>query len=127
MRTKPLLIATAIIEFGAGLALLAVPSFVVLLLLGTSLDDPAALIVGRLAGGALLALALINWAARHDQPSRAVSGIVRGMLFYNAVAVILFIFAWIRLPKGGIGLWPATLLHAVMTIWCFVCFRSSQR
>ncbi|MFZ0826597.1 MAG: hypothetical protein WAO02_04165, partial [Verrucomicrobiia bacterium] len=47
---------TALIEAGAGLALLGFPSAAVKLLLGSPLDTPATLTLGRVAGAALLAL-----------------------------------------------------------------------
>ena len=47
-----LLIVTALVETGAGLTLLLSPPLVAGLLLGVSLDEPAALVVGRIAGAA---------------------------------------------------------------------------
>jgi hypothetical protein len=51
---RTLLIVTAIAETGVGLTLLLSPPLVAGLLLGVSLDSPAALVVGRIAGAALL-------------------------------------------------------------------------
>ncbi len=48
MATK-LLIATAVAETATGLMLLVSPSLVAMSLLGTSLELPAAVIVGRIA------------------------------------------------------------------------------
>lgn len=58
MNTRTLLIATAAIEIGAGLALAVVPSAAVSVLLGSPLDSAASLAVGRVAGLALVALAI---------------------------------------------------------------------
>jgi hypothetical protein len=55
---KNLLITTAVIEAGTGLVLVSVPSFLAVLLLGTSLDTGAALAVAHLAGAALLAIGI---------------------------------------------------------------------
>jgi len=52
---KNLLTLTAVLEAGTGLGLVAFPSLVATLLLGSSLDDPVALTVARVAGVALLA------------------------------------------------------------------------
>jgi hypothetical protein len=84
---KPLLVVTAVIELGAGLALLGFPSAAVALLLGSSLAMPAAVTLGRLAGAALLALGLACWLARRDVQSRAARGLVAAMLLYNFTAV----------------------------------------
>jgi hypothetical protein len=45
-----LLVMTAVIEAGAGLAFMISPSTAVMFLLGSSLDSPAGLILGRIAG-----------------------------------------------------------------------------
>ena len=49
---KTLCTVTAVIEIGAGPALLGLPSAVTALLLGTRLEPPAALTVARVAGNA---------------------------------------------------------------------------
>jgi hypothetical protein len=55
MVTRTLLIVTVVAETPIGVMLLLSPPLVSGLLLGTSLDAPAALILGRIAGAALLA------------------------------------------------------------------------
>lgn len=123
---KTLLVATAVIEAGAGLALMMWPSGTVLLLLGASLDTPAGLTVGRVAGAALLALGVACWLARRDGESRTVTGLVAAMLLYNSVAVLLLAFAGIGSGLVGIALWPAVALHAAMAVWCIACVRSTR-
>ena len=87
---KTLLTVTAIIEAGAGLALLGVPSVTALLLLGTPLDLAAAVSLARVGGAAILALAIVCWLARRDAQSPASRGLVVAMPFYNiAVAAVL--------------------------------------
>ena len=115
---KNLPTVSAVIELGAGLALLAFPSAVVKLLLGSPLDAPAAIALGRLAGAALLALGVACWFARDDTKSRAARGLVVAMLVYNVGAVVILGAAGIRVPAPGIALWPAVVLHAVMAVWC---------
>lgn len=121
MKTKPLFIATTVIEAGAGLALIVSPALVASILIGVPFDTPADSVVGRVAGAALLALALACWRARTDELSQARSGIVSGMLLYNAVAVLVLADAGIVLHLSGIGLWPAVVLHAAMAVWCLIC------
>jgi len=48
---KSILAITALIEGATGLALAIRPSFVVSILLGTSLTDMSAILIARLAGG----------------------------------------------------------------------------
>lgn len=120
---KTLLIATAMVELGAGLALLSCPSAVAALLLGESLDAPAALTVARVAGAALVALGVACWLARGDIQSRAALGLVSAMLLYNLGAVLVLGAAGIWSQPVGIVLWPAVVLHTAMTVWCTVCLR----
>jgi hypothetical protein len=121
MKTKPLFIATAVIEVGAGLALLVSPALAASILIAAPFDTSPDSVVGRVAGAALLALALACWRARDDEHNRAAAGIVSGMLLYNAVAVMVLADAGIVLHMSGIGLWPAVVLHAAMAVWCLAC------
>jgi len=115
---KILLAVTAIIEVGAGLALGCCPSAAVALLLGSPLDTPAAVTIGRLAGAALLALGIACWLGRDDAQSRAARGLVAAMVVYNLGAVVLFTFAGVGLGLRGVLLWPAVVLHTMMAVWC---------
>jgi hypothetical protein len=114
---KRLLIVTAVIELGAGVALLCFPSATVALLLGSSLDIPAAMTLARVAGTALSALGVASWLAQYDAQSCAARGLVSAMVLYNLGAVIVLGAVGIRSQPVGIGLWLAVILHAVMTIW----------
>src|SRR5437016_5325746 len=120
---KPLLKLTGIIETATGLGLMAVPSVVVRLLLGSPLDTSAAMILGRVAGAALLALGVACWLARDDTQSRAARGLVVAMLIYNIAATAVLAFAGIGLRLHGVALWPAVVLHAAMGAWCGACLR----
>jgi hypothetical protein len=86
---KTLLAVTAAIEAGAGLALMCIPSAVVALLLGSPLDAPAAVTLGRLAGAALFALGVACWLAHCDAQSCAARGVVCAMVLYNLGAVVI--------------------------------------
>lgn len=118
---KRLLLVTAVLEAGAGLALLAVPRAAVMLLLAAPLETSAATTLGRVAGAALLALGVANGLARFDDQSRATRGLVIAMLIYNLGAASILGTAGILSPPVGILLWPGVGLHAVMAIWCVAC------
>jgi hypothetical protein len=122
---KHLLILTAIIEAGTGIGLLALPSLLAQLLLGAPLDAPAALTVARVAGAGLLALGIACWLAAHDTQSCAARGVVSAIVVYNLGAVLILGAAGIQSQPVGIVLWPAVILHAVMTGWCVPCLRRS--
>jgi hypothetical protein len=121
MRTKPLFVATSVIEAGAGLALLVSPALTAWILIGATFDTPADSVVGRVAGAALLAWGLCCWVARNDDRRSAGKGIIAGMLLYNAVTVLVLAEAGVVLHLSGIGLWPAVVLHAAMAVWCLIC------
>ena len=115
---KALLGVTAAAETATGLALAGFPSLVVSLLLGGSLDTPAALVVARMTGVALISLGVACWLARNDSGSRAARGLVGALLFYNAAAVAVLTYAGAGLQLYGIGLWPTVVLHLAMAAWC---------
>ena len=120
---KTLHTVTAVIELGAGLALLCFTRTVVALLLGSPLDTPPALTVARVGGAGLLSLGVACWLARGDSESRAARGLVAAMLVYNIAVVAILAFAGIGLGLDGVALWPAVILHVVMTVWCVAWLR----
>jgi hypothetical protein len=113
---------TAVIEAGAGLALLVVPAIVVRLLLGAEISG-AGILLGRVAGAALFALGVACWFARGDAQSPAARGLVATMTFYNFAAVAVFLSAGLESKPAGIALWPAVILHAAMGVWCVTSLR----
>ena len=124
---KTLQAVTAVIELGAGLALLCFPSTTVVLLLGSRLDTLTALTVARVGGAGLLSLGVACWLARGDSQSRAARGLTAAMLLYNVAAVAILAFAGIGFELRGVALWPAVVLHAVMTVWCVVSLRRTPQ
>lgn len=126
---KAFFITTAALEAGAGVALVLFPLQAGALLLGPEGAGPGAIPIEKVAGCALVALALLCWLARNDSQSAAARGIVWGMTIYNlGVIAVLCIFALspAALPSGpsqtvGMLLWPAVGLHVVMSTWCGLC------
>jgi hypothetical protein len=100
-----LLAFTAVTEAATGLALLIVPSLVGRLLLGAELTG-VAIVIGRVTGIALVALGVACL------PGRTA---LCGMLTYNALGTLYF--AWLAVGGEWVGplLWPAVVLHAVLT------------
>jgi len=121
---KSLKIASALIESGAGLALLALPSEFAKLVGGVPLESPIALTVARVGGAALMALSIACWIARDDANSPAARGLVAALLFYNVAAVVVLAYAGIGLNLQGVALWPAVILHAGMGCWCGFSLRA---
>ena len=109
------------LKSGAGATLTCLPSLATTLLLDGPLTTPEALAVARVGGAGLLALGVACWLARGDVQTSAAKGLVAGMLVYNVGAVIVLGTAGISLQRVGIALWPAIVLHVVMTGWCVLC------
>ena len=118
---KKLLTITAIIEAATGAGLLAAPAVLARLLLGATLDAPAAVTVARVGGTALLAIGVACWLSRED--GRAL---VAAMLLYNVVVVGLLVSAALVLALSGLGLWPAVALHLGFAFWCMACLGSKR-
>ena len=126
MAARMLLVVTALAEAPVGLMLLLSPPLVARLLLGASLDPPAASIVGRIAGAALLSLSAACWLGRDDGPGRARRGLVAAMLLYNCAAAAVLAHAGAGPRLVGVLMWPAVALHAGLAVWCFATLRRRE-
>jgi hypothetical protein len=102
---KKILMFTAVAEAAIGLALLIVPALVGKLLLGTELTG-VAISVARVAGIALIALGVACW------PGPALAG----MTTYSALATVYLAYLAVEGKMVGKLLWPAVVLHAVLTL-----------
>ena len=123
MGTRKLLIITALAEMLTGVMLLVSPTRVAALLLGASLEAPAALVVAGIAGAALLSFGCACWLARDDGPSRARRGLVVAMLLYNCAAAAVLARAGAGGGPVGVLMWPAVTLHAGLAVWCIASVR----
>jgi hypothetical protein len=101
---KSLLVVAAVGEAATGVALLLVPSLVGQLLFGAELAG-VAMTMARVAGIALVALGVACW------PGPPLAG----MLTYGAVATIYLAYLGLAGGSTGILLWPAVVVHAVLT------------
>ena len=102
---RKVLIFAAVFEAATGLALLIVPLLVGRLLLGAELTD--AIPVARVAGIALIALAVCCWPG---------STALCGMLTYGVLATLYLACLGVNGQWVGPLLWPAVVLHAILTI-----------
>jgi hypothetical protein len=102
---KKLLAVAAVAEAATGVALLIVPSLVVRLLLGAELTG-VSIPVARVTGIALLALGVACWPG---------STALCGMLTYGALVTVYLVYLGL-VGFTGILLWPAVVVHALLTI-----------
>ena len=113
---KKLLTVAAVAEATTGLALLVVPALVGRLLLGAELTG-VSIPVARVAGIALIALGI------SCLPGLALLG----MLTYSALATAYLAYVGIRGEWAGPLLWPAIVLHAVLTLLLARAWFRSRR
>jgi len=102
MKITPLFAAT--FEIATGAALLIVPSLVGLLLFGVPLTGMA-IIVARVTGLALIGLGVACWSGTP----------LLGMLIYSGTVMLYLAFVGIAGGFSGILLWPAVVVHAILT------------
>lgn len=101
---RGVLIFAAVGEAATGWALLLAPALVGEMLLGEALTGVAAP-VARVAGIALIGLGVACWPG----PPRS------GMLIYSAAVALYLAYLGFAAGLTGILLWPAVVLHAVLT------------
>lgn len=104
-----LMMVAVLIEAASGLALVVLPGVASWLVFGAASDDTGRA-MARLAGVALVALAI------SCRPTIGARWPQRGMLAYNAfVAILLISIGGAGLTVGWL-LWPAAVGHAVLAI-----------
>jgi len=113
---KKELVLTAVAEAATGVALLIVPSIVGRLLLGEELIG-VAIPVARVTGIALIALGVACW------PGPPLVG----MLTYSAVVTLYLACVGFMGGFAGILLWPAVVLHGILTALLVRASTSEKR
>jgi hypothetical protein len=121
---RNLLTFASIVEVATGLALLVDPRFVVALLVGakTPVEE---IPMGRLPGIAILALGLACWPS--GQPVTVGSPAFRGMLVYNVLVALFLVYLFMVGHLGGVMLWPAVVLHALVALMLVWLWSSDRR
>ena len=105
----------AVGEAVTGLALLIAPSLVGQLLLGAELTGMA-VIVARVAGIALIALGLACWPGTP----------LLGMLTYSLAVTLYLAYVGVAGGPTGILLWPAVVLHLILTTLLIHAFMRNK-
>jgi hypothetical protein len=108
-----LLTLTATVEAATGVALMAVPTVVVRLLLGGEISG-VSIPIARVAGFGLLSLGIACWPGR-DPTGNALPAL-RAMLTYNSLATLYFLHLGIGGEWVGPLLWPAAVLHGILSL-----------
>jgi hypothetical protein len=113
---KWVLVLAAAGEASLGVALLFVPSMVGQMLLGAELTG-VAVNVARVAGIALIGLGIACWPG----PSLV------GMLTYSAAVGLYLAFVGIAGGPTGVLLWPAVILHAILTLLLALALKVERK
>jgi hypothetical protein len=121
-----LFITTAVVELGAGLALMSMPALAIRLMFDIAEPSPEALMIGRVGAAALLAIGIACWLAKDDNSSRSQRGLLWGMLTYNVGACIVLAASGLIMQMAGSALGPAVVLHITLTIWCGANLRAQN-
>ena len=112
---KTLLTVTAIFEGVTGLLLLLAPAFVISVLLGSSLEGPTGILIGRLAGIAFISITIACWVDRNEKYH--AGGIIKSLMFFNIATAALLVYAGVS-GFSGVAIGPVSLAHAGMAAWC---------
>ena len=110
------LVLAAVSEAATGVALLIVPSLVGQLLFGVELTG-IAMTVARVTGIALIALGVACW------PGTPLVG----MLTYSAAVTLYLAYVGFAGGLTGILLWPAVVVHAILTSLLVRAWLNNQR
>lgn len=102
----------AAVEAVTGLLLIVVPHLLAKLLLGAEVTG-VAVVIGRVAGIALLSLGVGCWFGRQE----ATGGwALAAMLLYNVLVTLYLALVGLGGEFVGMLLWPAAVIHAVLTV-----------
>jgi len=115
---KKMLILAAASEIAGGVAFLLLPALAGRLLLGEEMAG-AANVFARAFGIALIGLGIACW------PGPPIAG----MLAYSVVVTLFLAFVGLAGGMSGVLLWPAVVLHAVLTVllaWEFARGRAAK-
>ena len=126
MKTGNLFITTALVEFVMGFVLILFPSMTAEILLGLPISTIAGTTVGRVAGAALISLAVACWLARNDEQSNAAKGLIVAMLLYNITVTVILVYTVVVLVLTVVLL-LALITHLGLIAWCVYALQNVKR
>ena len=100
----------AILEAVTGVALLVAPAIVVWLLFNAEISG-APVVMARVTGISLFSLGLAFWPCKGTTPTAACA-----ILSYNLLVALYLSYIGIRGEWVGFLLWPAVVVHAVLSV-----------
>ena len=118
---RTLLMIAAVLECLAGVALILMPGITLSVLLGVEAHDDG-LMIGRIAGTALLSLGIACWWARADAAGIARAGTLNAITLYNAAAGVLLVVFAATGKAGG----TVTALVGILHLGLAAAFTTSR-
>jgi hypothetical protein len=115
---KKFLIFTAMTEGLAGLILLLYPPIVIWPLFDSEITG-AGVLMSRIAGVSLIALAVACW------PDRNTPRAFLGMLTYSLLAMLFLVYVGANVVAGTL-LWPAAAVHAGLAVLLVRAWRKER-
>ncbi len=122
MRRLSILRVSAGAELATGVGLLAAPSIVTELLLGSGASEQES-VVARVLGGGLVSLAVAGLVSGDDAANR---GVLVGFTSYNGLTALILGLAGTLRTAHGVLLWPAVLEHGGVAVVLLVQALSRQ-
>jgi hypothetical protein len=124
MRAEPrsVLGIAAAVETVTGLLLIVAPHLLAKLLFGVEVTG-VAVVIGRVAGIALLALGVGCWLGRQEGTG---GWALLAMLLYNILVTPYLALVGIGTEFVGVLLWPAVIVHAVLTALLGLAWSKSR-
>lgn len=101
----------AAVEAVTGLFLLVLPHLVARLLLAAEVTG-VSIVIGRVAGIALLSLGIGCWLGRQEARG---GWALAAMLLYNVLVTLYLALVGLGTEFVGVLLWPAVVVHGVLT------------
>jgi hypothetical protein len=126
MSLRLLLTISGGLEALVGVLTLISPTTAIMVLLGGPTDSIASVLT-RLFGAGVFALGLACLKARDDIGSAAGLAVSLGITAYNVLAAAVLIWAAAGLGLGGLLLWGAGIVHAVLGALFVLALVASRR
>ena len=115
MSKKKLFVAGILFEAATGLALIIDPGLVIRFLVGLDLS-PGGMVLGRIAGTALLSLCIACWPGKQVTHVGRTSAVL-AMFTYNLIATVYLAYVWLGLGLVGLLLIPALVEHLFFSLF----------
>jgi hypothetical protein len=126
MNTRSLLIFTALAEMLTGIGLLLDPALVIKLLLGAEISDPVVFTITRVAGSAILSLAVACWFLRSNSQSPGANALVSGLLVYNIAVFAILAYSAVTYKATAL-LIGVVIIHGLLAMACMNSLRKLKQ